>query len=188
MLLKWPDFSVDNHHHDLSHLNAKVITVTRAATEQYPARSVRVFLSYSNHCFTNHFADEGTGDEYIYPHANDGRYFCMDRYEGSLLLPKLIPELIQRNVVIGRQMKERRETFFYLEEHCMGRDFRLYFKIGKSNHQNSDIRILVTSCHPEEAWAQPVGVQARFNIWRVIDSKLNGEVLAVKPQQRRTRR
>lgn len=134
MLLKWPDFSVADNHYDLSHLNPGVITVTRAATEQYPARSVRIFLSYSNHCFTNHFADDGTGDEFLYHHVDDGRFFCMDRYEGSLLLPGLIPDLIERNVLLGRQLKERRETFFYLEEHRMGRDFRLYFKIDKSNH------------------------------------------------------
>lgn len=164
MLLRWPDFSIANHTYTLSHLAAKVITVTRPANDKFPARSIRVFLSYSNHCFTNHFPTDGTDDEYLYHHDDDGRYFCMDRYEGSLLLPDLIPQLIKTNVYLGRALKERRETFYYLEEHCMGRDFRLFFKIDKSNHQNSDIRLLVTSCHPEEKWASPVGVQGYFPI------------------------
>ncbi|EGT3580017.1 hypothetical protein GF718_21260 [Citrobacter braakii] len=188
MLIKWPKFSIAGNNYCLSHLDAKVVTVHRPATENYPARSLRVFISYSNHCFTNHYPDEGTDDLYIYPHCDDGRYFCMDRYEGSLILPQLIPGLIEKNVLLGRTLKERRETFYYLEEHCMGRDFRLFFKIDKSNHHASDIRLLVTSCHPEEDWAEPVGVQGRFTIWRIIDARINGENLAVGAQQRRRRR
>lgn len=187
-MLIWPGFTNAHYLYDLSHLNARVIVVTRAASGEYPARSLRVFMSYSNHCFTNHFADEGQDDTSIYPHAGDGRYFCKERYQGSLVLPGLVPELIERNIMLGRALKERRETFFYLEEHSMGRDFRIFMKIEKSNHSDSDIRLIVTSCHPEEAWAGSVGVQGRFSIWRVMDAKMSGEALAVEAQQRRKRR
>lgn len=187
-MLIWPTFTDRLGVYDLSHLNAHVFIATRAASGAYPARSVRIFVSYSNHCFTNHFADEGKDDGSIYLHAGDGRYFCEDRYKGSLVLPGLIPELIEKNILLGRAVKERRETFFYLEERRMDRDFRIFMKIERSNHPDSDIRLIITSCHPEETWAAPVGAQGRFNIWRVMDAKLSGKVLAVGAQLRRKRR
>lgn len=187
-MLIWPGFSAPPAVYDLSHLNAQVITVKRAASGPYPERSLRIFVSYSNHCFTNHFADEGTDDSWIYPHTNDGRYFCRDRYEGSLLLPALLPKLIEANIMLGRTLKKARETFFYLEEQHMGRDFRIFMKIDKSNHPASDVRLIVTSCHPEEDWADPVGVQSWFSVWRIMDAKISGEALAVNTQQRRGRR
>ncbi|MNB83101.1 hypothetical protein D3C76_257160 [compost metagenome] len=177
----WPDFLT----YSMRHLDARVIAVHRAATDNYPARSVRVFLSYSNHCFTKHYA-EGEDESLLYEDSR--RYFCTERYEGSLLLPELIPQLIQNNILLALTMSGHRESFFYLEEHHMGVLYRLFFDISSSSHPASDIRIKVTTAYPQDNWAAPVGVHARFNIWRIIDARLAGEKLATKPQQRRRRK
>ena len=179
------DFTHGGRVYRLSHLNPSVISVTRAATESYPAKTVRFFVTYSNHCFTKHFAEN---DDETLLYEDSRRYFCTERYAGSLLLPGLIPILIENNILLGLTMKERRESFFYLEEHHMGVTYRLFFDISSSNHPASDIRLKVTTAYPEDDWAADVGVHARFNIWRVIDARMNGEKLATKEQQRRRRR
>ena len=179
------DFTHGGKVYRLSHLNHSVIRVTRAATATHPAKTVRFFVTYSNHCFTKHFAEN---DDESLLYEDSRRYFCTERYEGSLLLPGLIPILIENNVLLGLTMKERRESFFYLEEHHMGVTYRLFFDISSSSHPASDIRLKVTTAYPEDDWAADVGVQARFTIWRVIDARLAGEKLAIKEQQRRRRR
>lgn len=177
----WPNFRT----YSMRHLDASVISVKRAATETHPAKIVRFFVTYSNHCFTKHFAEN---DDETLLYEDSRRYFCTERYAGSLLLPGLIPILIQNNILLGLTMKERRESFFYLEEHHMGVTYRLFFDISSSSHPASDIRLKVTTAYPEDDWAADVGVQARFTIWRVIDARLAGEKLAIREQQRRRRR
>lgn len=179
------DFTHDGRVYTLSHLNASVVSITREATDTFPARTVRFFLSYSNHCFTKHFPEL---DDETLLYEDSRRYFCTERYEGSLLLPTIIPTLIRNNIMLGLTMNGHRESFFYLEEHQMGVLYRLYFDISLSNHPGSDIRLKVTTAHPQDDWADPVGVTARFTFWRVIDARVSGDKLAVKTQQRRRRR
>lgn len=179
------DFIHGGRNYTLSHLAPSNISITRAATGCYPAKTVRFFISYSDHCFTKHFA-EGGDETLLYEDSR--RYFCTERYTGSLLLPALIPQLIGNNILLGLTMNGHRESFFYLEEHYMGVSYRLFFDISPSSHPASDIRLKVTTAYPEDRWAASVGVHARFNIWRVIDARMAGEKLATKEQQRRRRR
>lgn len=179
------DFRHAGRIYTLSHLDGSVISVTRAATTTHPAKTVRFFVSYSNHCFTKHYAEN---DDETLLYEDSRRYFCTERYNGSLLLPGLIPILIENNILLGLTMNGHRESFFYLEEQHMGVTYRLFFDISTSNHPASDIRLKVTTAYPEDDWAADVGVHARFNIWRVVDARLNGEKLATREQQRRRRR
>lgn len=179
------DFNHGGRVYSLSHLTPSVVSIERAATDNYAAKTIRFFVSYSNHCFTKHYAENG--DESLL-YEDSGRYFCSERYECSLALPALIPALIQNNILLGVTMNEHRESFFYLEEHYMDVLYRLFFDIAPSIHPASDIRLKVTTAYPQDRWARSVGVRARFNFWRVVDARLNGERLAIRPQQRRRRR
>jgi len=183
--MNWNDFTHNKISYSFSHLNPRVVSVTRAATNNFPAKTVRFFVSYSNHCFTKHFADN---DDESLLYEDSERYFCRERYEGSLLLPGLIPTLIERNILLALTMFEHRESFFYLEEFHMGVEYRLFFDISISNHPASDIRLKIKSAYPQEPWADAVGSAGHFNFWRVVDARLAGEKLALKAQQRRRRR
>ncbi|HEJ9418606.1 hypothetical protein JEP11_17630 [Proteus mirabilis] len=178
----WDPFVYDGQRYDFIHLKPKNICVKRKATEFFPEKNIRIFLSYTNHCFTKHF---GCDDALF---EDSGRFFCTERYEGSKLLPELIPKLLDDNVDLMLTIRQHRESFFYLEEYFMGVNYRLFFDISKSNHPASDIRLKVKSAHPEEEWAESVGTVGCFSFWRVIDSRLNNEKLAYKAQQRRRRR
>lgn len=117
---------------------SSVISVTRATTETHPAKTVRFFVTYSNHCFTKHYAEN---DDETLLYEDSRRYFCTERYAGSLLLPSLIPILIENNILLGLTMKERHESFFYLDEHNMGVTYRLFFDISPSNHPVKLMRV-----------------------------------------------
>ncbi|MGL5267712.1 MAG: hypothetical protein ACRC9E_16075 [Plesiomonas shigelloides] len=179
------DFNHGGEVYSLSHLTPSVISVERAATDTHDAKTVKFFVSYSDHCFTKHYA-EGGDESLLYEDSH--RYFCPERYACSLSLPELIPSLIQKNIVLGLTMYEHRESFFYLEEHYMGVLYRLFFDIAPSKHPASDIRLKVKSAYPQDSWASDVGVRAYFSFWRVVDARLSGESLAVRSQQRRRRR
>lgn len=181
----WSDFIHSGEVYRLSHLDPRVVPVTRDATEQHQARTVKFYISYADHCFTKHFAEN---DDESLLYQNSRRYFCTDRHAGSLKLPAIIPQLITNNVTLAVSIKEHRESFFYLEEHLFGVTYRLFFDLAKSNHPASDIRLKVLSAYPEESWAAPVSVAARFTFWRVIDARLSGEKLAIQAQKRRSRR
>ena len=181
----WNDFEHNGNIYSFGHLNPRVVSVTRPATEEFPEKTVRFFLSYVDHCFTKHFADNN--DESLL-YEDSERYFCKERYDCSFHLPQLVPALIERNIMLALTIFERRESFFYLEEFYMNTDYRLFFDISKSNHPASDIRLKVKSAYPPDDWAKPVSVAGHFNFWRVVDARLSGEKLALRSQQRRRRR
>lgn len=184
--MHWNDFEHNGNIYSFGHLRPGVVSVTRPATEDFPAKTVRFFLSYADHCFTKHFADD---DDESLLYEDSKRYFCKERYDCSFHLPLLVPALIEKNILLDLTLtKKRRESFFYLEEFYMDTDYRLFFDISKSNHPASDIRLKIKSAYPPCDWADPVHAVGHFNFWRVVDARLSGEKLAVRAQQRRGRR
>jgi hypothetical protein len=99
-MTKWPAFKIKDDVYDLTHLNSDIITISREATTTFPQRSHSVFLSFNDHCFTEHF-NEDDDDDWVY-HFSKGqvpRYFCKNRYECSKLLPNLLLNLINATYI-----------------------------------------------------------------------------------------
>lgn len=169
----WPPFEINGVRYVLDHLRATTLTAVRPASSHFASRSIRVFIIFSDHCFTAHTA---VSEKWVYPYSigRHKRYFCHERYSCSKHLPELVIKLINDNAILGRTLHQHHETFFYLEEYFMGVDYRLFFEITQSQHPCSEIRLKVTTAYPLEKWAAPVGTTGRFSFWHIFDARLNG--------------
>ena len=182
----WKKFIIDKNGYDLSHLNHLSFEVQRPATETHPTNNVSFFLSFSDHCFTDHF---GPSDDWIYTHAKsrEQRYFCPNRYEHSKNLPTLIPQIIQNNPYIGKTKLGHREQFFYLEEKILNVDYRIFFEINKNTSPNAttDMRINIASAYEPRSTLEfkSVGTSGHHKMWSVIDAKLSGTPLPDKKKR-----
>lgn len=182
----WKKFTIDQNGYDLSHLDHISFQVQRPATDTHAAKDVSFFLSFSDHCFTDHY---GENDDWIYPHARsrETRYFCLNRYEHSKNLPTLIPQIIQNNPYIGKTNLEHREQFFYLEEKILNVDYRIFFEINKNTSPNAttDMRINIASAYEPRSTLEfkSVGTSGHHKMWSVIDAKLSGTPLPDKKKR-----
>lgn len=173
IMTSWLPFEINGEVYTLEHLRASTIIAVRPASHDYPVRQLRVYIVYTDHCFTAHQAES---ELWIYPHSpgKHRRYFCRERYSYSYRLPELINKLIGDNAILGRAPHQHHETFYYLEEHYMGVDYCLFFDITKNNHPENDIRLKVITGYPREKWAGPVGVNGRFSFWHIFDARMKG--------------
>lgn len=173
----WQPFKLKNIAYDLSHLDNSRHTHTRAATETHPEKKVSFLLTYTNHCFTDHYGEEGN----LYHTARDGkqRFFCTQRYQLSKNLPDLIKKILTEDPYMKMTFSEHREQFFYLEDKRLEVDYRLFLELSKLDH-TSDVRIKVASAYPPDSYAKSVGYQTSYKLWRVIDARMEGIQLSSK--------
>jgi hypothetical protein len=176
---QWSSFLYDGVSFDLSHLNSVKFQYIRAATEHKPERRVTFFMTFSDHCFTEHY---GENESWVYqdPRSNGERYFCKFRYELSKHLPDLIKSLLQTNAYLLLTFNKHREQFFYLENEYYGETYRVFFEISAPKTNHADLRLDVKSAYSENTWASPVAGSERYRIWRVIDARLDGITLPTK--------
>lgn len=181
----WPEFNNNGTVYDLSHLHPKTMEITREATDSHPSKDVRIFLSYSDHCFTDH---HGEDDSWIYTNAQGykTRYFCRERYRYSFEIDNILQRVFRDNVYIKRTMNEKKEQFFYLDVNTLFCDFRLFLEIEKHHKQDHDIWMKVVSAHPEKPYANPVGGDY-FKVWRVMDARQSNIELPPRKNGRRGR-
>lgn len=178
----WINFTKGTMVYDLSHLDQMKFQYVRAGNPQTqtPSKQLTFLVSFSHHCFSGHIGEQ----DWIYPHAKDERYFCVTRYELSKGLPNLIRTLLDSNPYFLRTFLERREQFFYVEQHYNNETYRLFLEITKPTKNYADIRIDVRSAYHEEPYAQAVTGDSRFKLWRIIDARLEGIAL---PNRKRSR-
>jgi len=169
----WPPFQINGVIYTLDHLRASTIVAVRPASDDFPTRKLRIFVVYTDHCFTAHQAES---ELWVYPYApgKHQRYFCPQRHSYSFRLPELINKLINENALLGRTLHQHQETFYYLETHYMGVDYCLFFEITKNKHPVGDIRLKVMTSYPREKWAGPVGVNGWFSFWHIFDARMKG--------------
>lgn len=180
----WTSFIKDGKEYDLSHLDQLSFDYTRAATDSSPSKTLKFLVSFSHHCFTGHIGE----DEWIYPHAVDERFFCETRYKLSIHLPDFIRQLLEINPYLLRTFFEHREQFFYIEQEFHGETYRIFIEISCPQKGYADVRVDVRSAYHEESYAQPVGGDTHFKLWRIIDAKLSGTALPKRKARGRKRR
>lgn len=180
--MRWINFERQGVSYDLSHLNSRRFTYCRPSTVLDNEKELVIFLSFSDHCFTDHYAQD---DSWLYPHepSSGRRYFCVTRYNLSLHLPDLILALLESNPYLLMTLMRHREQFFYLEDNFQGETYRVFLEISAPRGDYADLRIDVKSAYNESQWASSVSGSARYKLWRIIDARLQGVSL-----QRRRRR
>lgn len=183
---KWPPFENSGTKYDLSHLDARSIIVHREASDEHPEKTVRIFIKYSDHCFTDHHGDD---ESWVYPYTlgTKERYFSKERHEYSLELPKVILRLFHENLYLKRTFNDRREQFFHLDGKTLFLDYRVFLEINKFKNESHDIWIKVISAYPENNFANSVGGDRSFRIWRIIDARMDEAALPSYGRRRRRR-
>lgn len=177
--MSWTNFTRNGVTYDLAHLDAVRFVYTRPASEFAKEKKVRIHLSFSDHCFTDH---HGQDDSWIYPNArsNGERYFCETRYKLSKHLPDLIRKILDWNAYLLLTFQRHREQFFYVEDEFLGETYRVFLEVSSPKANYADVRIDVKSAYDEKSWARPVTGSARYRLWRVIDARLAGVPLIKK--------
>lgn len=181
---EWPEFTLGEKSYDLTHLNGIVITVPRPSTDNHNAKEIGIYISYGDHCFTDHHGKEDS----LYPAKGyKDRYFCHERYTLSKTLPEYIPDLLKNNPYLGRTFLERKEQFFYVESEYMGVTYRLFLDIDKSNHPDSDIRVKIVSAYEEGKYSTPVMADGWFKFFRIAEARIEDTALAERKSGRRAK-
>ncbi len=175
--MSWADFTRSETTYDLTHLNTVKFNYTRPASDTGAQKQLRIHLSFSDHCFTDHFGED---ESWIYPYSSSSRYFCEVRYELSKHLPDLIRSLLDHNAYVLLTLMRHREQFFYLEDEFHGETYRVFLEVSAPRANYADIRIDVKSAYDEKPWAKPVSGSVRYRLWRVIDARLQGVPLERK--------
>lgn len=182
---EWPEFTLGEKTYDLTHLNGSVITVPHSGTENHDAKDITIYLSYGDHCFTEHYGE----DDSLYPAKGyKERFFCQERYNLSKNLPEYIPGLLSGNPYLGRTFLEKKEQFFYVESEYMGVTYRLFLDIDKSNHPDSDIRVKIVSAYEEDHYSEKVKADGWFKFFRIAEARMEDTALAERKAGRRARK
>jgi hypothetical protein len=172
-MTKRSPFSVQDKIYSFSHLENKIFNFTRPESGDLEARTTKILLSYSDHCFTDHFGED---DHFYSKEGVEDRYLCPLRYKLSLGLPDLIKKIVSSNPYIGRTYsKGRREQFFYVEEHYKDETYRMFLEFSPLRNSKNiieGIRIDVKSAYDEKPHASRVSVDKHFRVWRVVDARI----------------
>ena len=182
----WKNFIIGEDKYDLSHLDYQTFTVSKPKTDSAPEKEVSFFMSFSDHCFTDHF---GPSDSWIYPHAKSktDRYFCPIRYGHSKHLPAIIPDIINQNPFVGRTFLEHREQFFHIDLNRLDVTYRIFFEISKNQSPvaSTYLRINILSAYEprREQEMKPIPRNGSFKMWHIIDARLSGFKLPNKKQR-----
>ena len=181
-MIKHENFKKGEITFNLGHLDGHVFKITRQATETHPEKNINVWITFSNHCFTGHFA-KNDDEEWIYPSTS--RYFCPVRYEHSKHLPALIPYLINENIHLLKTNYKHKEQFYHLNTTYLDINYSVFLEIDKSTSPKSDLRIKVVSAYEQDDWANKVSGKARFKFWSIIEARLTGVKLEYNNRRRR---
>lgn len=149
----WPRYFFNDTEIDLSHLNPCTLTCICSG---FP-RPLSIGVTYSNHCFTDHF-QEGVHDPAwkIMDHRKE-RVFCFTRHGLSIQLPAMtqaLPSSIVWQVEWGRNFMYRAVL-----DDGLGNCYPMFFNIRKGGTRGRDLSLFVESAYPISGAALSVSVK-----------------------------
>ena len=164
----WKPVKIGHVEYDLSHLNAYQFT------SLISQKVVTIHVEYhSNHVFTD---VKGTGYK-IYANG-ELRYFCLQRYQDSKLLPKLIKEdLLSEYVYV---YKSRKGEAIYYKTFL---DYVVFVTLSRSS--SNVIRLKVISAYTLDEWGKQTLPHGRlYRLRFVIAEKLEKRGVLKKKKRR----
>ena len=94
----WKPYTHHGQVFDLSHLYDFEHTYIQAATAKDSQKQFRVFISFTNHCFTDSYNQDGHLEPY--QSGNSPRYFNAKRWQYSIQLPDMLKGLTRASVYV----------------------------------------------------------------------------------------
>jgi hypothetical protein len=147
----WVDHTQEGQTYSLAHLRPTVLDFhvpacgPTAGKPARPARTIKVLIQYSHHCFTqgvDQLASQYNPD-HLYTwlkRPDDVRVFCPNRWDESKALPTLI-----RNLQDRACYPTRRHNFFAVKRAVPDGHYTIYFRVDRENSTN--IRLFVESAY-----------------------------------------
>lgn len=145
---KWGTFHYNGHDFDLSHLDPCTVNYVQPASRGKPARTYKVHVGYSHHCFTSGLdATKGYDPRQVFrdPRNGEKRLFDFDRYELSRHLPLILQNLGSKKVSHAKGGK-----FFVVrlvDKSGEEVEYEVYFKIYKTKDQRGWLNLFVHSAY-----------------------------------------
>lgn len=137
----WSPLTIDGQAIDLSHLEPFKLSFESERLK----RTLVVDITFTNHCFTDHF-QAGVHDPSwkIMDHKRE-RVFCYTRHTMSLRLPDMIRGLPTAKVTQSRQ--DRNYIYVVTLEDGAGNHYPMFFKIEKERSRLHDLKLVVESAY-----------------------------------------
>lgn len=128
------------------------ITIEVTAGKDAQARTYKVLVNFSCHCFTQELDDQIHTPDYHYVHENERRAFCPVRYELSRGLPDIIREIgnkrvyftWERNYVYIEQVDDQGEVVPYT----------IFFDVKRGNKGVADVVMTIVSAYAKPGMAR----------------------------------
>jgi hypothetical protein len=148
-------------------LHPFVFTVEVAAKPPHSQRLTRIRAGFSSHCFSNRWSKEGVTLG-IYRNPRERRFFDLERYALSPLLPQIVRAIQRRKIYFGAD-----QNFLTVELPgilAKGLEYRAYFDMQRCTTNNSaDALLVIQSAYPapKEATVRrhepPIGFNVLLN-------------------------
>ncbi|MBY7902426.1 hypothetical protein KW459_16070 [Vibrio fluvialis] len=157
--MSWTGFTIDGRFYDLTHLQTSTFEVS------IDGKSVKLYVSYSSHCFTD---EKGHGPQII---KRERRHWSHERYERSKDLPAIMQHKLLEHYAIPYQSRGG-ESYHVLEVH----DYAIFFSVTKPSDSDNELKIKVNSAYELDTWGKsslPKGKPKRVS-W-ILSQRLQGK-------------
>ena len=142
--MKWQPFEHAGQVFDLSHLDSFEHRFVQTAEPEKPERTYRVFVHFSDHCFT-----QGDETDAVYPTKTTApRSFNDLRWKLSFYLPNIIKTLMNRHV-----SHTDHQNFFTIEimnENGEQFDYDVFFEVRRAENDKR-LHLVVQTAFPRDA-------------------------------------
>lgn len=144
----WRDVTYKGKKYDLTHLHPFSFEATLTGS------TVKISVAFSNHCFTD---KKGEGKPLM-----SGRYFCCERYQCSLDLPRILRENLVKGYIVPHFDRNSNEVYYYA--HVF--DYAVFFDLRPDSNDPGSLIMFVTSAYELDQWGKgtvPKGKAVKFD-------------------------
>ncbi|MFQ1586718.1 hypothetical protein ACJWP2_26065 [Klebsiella pneumoniae] len=164
----WRDVTYKGKKYDLKHLHPFTFKAKINDAE------VKISVAFSNHCFTD---QKGEGKPLM-----SGRYFCEDRYQCSLELPRILQQHLINGHIVPHWDRNSNEVYYYA--HIF--DYAIFFDLRPNANNPGELIMFVTSAYELDEWGKgtvPKGTAVKFDY--ISHLRLNGDTYLVSKKQKK---
>jgi hypothetical protein len=138
----WSSLIIDGKEIDRSHLDPMTLVCPCA---DYP-RPIVVNVTFSNHCFTDHYIDGIHDPAWKVMDHRAERVFCFTRHGLSQRLPGMVQALPTANV--WQTKSDRNFVYAVMLDDGLGTSYPMFFSLKREKEGAGDVAMFVESAYP----------------------------------------